>query len=417
MGYQYENIVPNAKVFLMKREFGFDLIGRVRNINLPASPANALIPLFEAISNSLHAIEDRFGKDGIAQGKINVFLKRGKDNWPDTFIIRDNGIGLSDRNMASFLTSDSSFKQRRGGKGVGRLSWLKTFESIHVSSVYKSGKGKKQREFTFRLDKDRPINIVKDGTNTDLEIGSAITLKGMKRIYAEKCLKGTNSILEKITGHFLPYFIPSVSPSLDMQDDDDLFELKSALENDLKRQKKEKIEVEIELGKIIKLNIVHGSFNKKISLAGEGHNFLFFVADKRVVEHIKIDSQLGLKSHGDDEIYIGVVSSNFLDSRTNQERTALDITEQEMALIRKAVDESVFSYLSKEISQIREKQEGKLNSIISENPQFLPFKKHSREFVENKLKLNQGSEEDIFMELSRQKRRGEKLLKGPMRRP
>lgn len=36
-----------------------DLIGRVKRLSLKPSATSALMPLFEAISNGLHAIDDR----------------------------------------------------------------------------------------------------------------------------------------------------------------------------------------------------------------------------------------------------------------------------------------------------------------------------------------------------------------------
>jgi hypothetical protein len=49
-----------------------DPAGRVRNISLAPNTKNALFPLFEAVMNSIHAIEERFGKDAISQGIIEV---------------------------------------------------------------------------------------------------------------------------------------------------------------------------------------------------------------------------------------------------------------------------------------------------------------------------------------------------------
>ncbi|NJN71930.1 MAG: hypothetical protein HC799_03495 [Limnothrix sp. RL_2_0] len=51
-------------------DFSVDLNGRVQNINLPAS--KALLPVFEAIINSIQAIEDR----KINTGYITVKLIR-----------------------------------------------------------------------------------------------------------------------------------------------------------------------------------------------------------------------------------------------------------------------------------------------------------------------------------------------------
>ena len=106
-----------------------DLQGRVRNTNLPVS--RPLLPVFDAIINSIHAIEDR----GLARGEISVEIRRDRvliegdseEQLPDIvgFEIVDNGIGFDADNYSSFETSDSTWKQDRGAKGVGRFLWLK----------------------------------------------------------------------------------------------------------------------------------------------------------------------------------------------------------------------------------------------------------------------------------------------------
>lgn len=50
-----------------------DVIGQVARLPLKPSEANALLPLYQAISNSLHAITERFGDDGLAEkGRIDI---------------------------------------------------------------------------------------------------------------------------------------------------------------------------------------------------------------------------------------------------------------------------------------------------------------------------------------------------------
>ena len=43
------------------------------------------------------------------------------------FIVSDNGEGFHDENIRSFRTLDSEYKAKLGGRGVGRLLWLKAF--------------------------------------------------------------------------------------------------------------------------------------------------------------------------------------------------------------------------------------------------------------------------------------------------
>lgn len=113
--------------------------GRVKNFSLPKKWT--LIPLYEAVVNSLHAIEERrinekFFKDGkivieaVRDGQIS--LLEDEVAPISSFIISDNGIGFNEQNMQSFLESDSTYKSNIGGKGVGRFSWLKVFKNASI---------------------------------------------------------------------------------------------------------------------------------------------------------------------------------------------------------------------------------------------------------------------------------------------
>ena len=57
-----------------------------------------------------------------------------------TFIIEDNRMGFNERNLNSFMESDSTYK---ADKGVGEFSWLK----VSISSVYLDDGGFVKRNF------------------------------------------------------------------------------------------------------------------------------------------------------------------------------------------------------------------------------------------------------------------------------
>lgn len=113
--------------------FTIDLVGRVRNFDLPKK--QPLIPLYEAVVNSIYAIEERQEKERI-QGKIDITIIRepqevanmeGIDNTINEIVgfqVSDNGIGLDENNMKSFLQSDSTYRAEKGGKGVGRFACM-----------------------------------------------------------------------------------------------------------------------------------------------------------------------------------------------------------------------------------------------------------------------------------------------------
>ena len=93
------------------------------------------MPLFEAIVNSIHSIEEAGISDGWIHLHINRDFSQGnlidnsRSTYPITgFKIIDNGMGFNNDNFESFLTSDSARKVEKGAKGIGRFLWLKVFD-------------------------------------------------------------------------------------------------------------------------------------------------------------------------------------------------------------------------------------------------------------------------------------------------
>ena len=167
-----------------------DLEGRLRNINLPVE--KALMPLFEAVINSIHAIQD----SGTNLGCIDIYIDRGNfqisltDNDEsaliDGFTIIDNGIGFNEENYFSFQTSDSTLKLDRGSKGIGRFIWLKVFNRVTVSSIFSQENEFKKREFEF-TPVGEGISSHKLLNTTETEPKTAVSLKLFNSKYKVKC--------------------------------------------------------------------------------------------------------------------------------------------------------------------------------------------------------------------------------------
>src|SRR5262245_59904718 len=119
------------------RAISTNIAGRVKKVKAK----DFLVPLFEALSNSIQSIEA-----AKAPGSIVIELLRqprqlvtdAADRDPPItgFIITDNGVGFDDKNTDSFCEADSLLKENLGGKGVGRFSWLKFFEKATIESVF-----------------------------------------------------------------------------------------------------------------------------------------------------------------------------------------------------------------------------------------------------------------------------------------
>ena len=184
-----------------------DFVGRVERLPLRPSAENALMPLFEAVSNSLHAVDDRFGEDAHQKALIRVKVLRSNfadEKSPVTgFIVVDNGVGLDNENFNSFKRLDSRHKIVRGGKGIGRLGWLKVFSRIEVDSTYFEANVPHGRSFDFRL---AEANQIADHGPRDVcpkGGGTRVAMYDYTVGFTNKCPTDPEVILQRLSQHFL----------------------------------------------------------------------------------------------------------------------------------------------------------------------------------------------------------------------
>lgn len=189
------------------------LRGRVKNVVL--AKASGLLPLFEAVVNSIQAIEDRFTSgDAVSKrGEINIRIRR-EDDQPQmdlnpgrrperpiiAFEIEDNGVGFNNENWASFQELDFTLKTKRGCRGVGRLTWLKAFSKVRGESWYDDAGSVKGRFFQFTAEnEDQQIDLPE---NTPIgEIGSKIILESFRSTYAQSVEKTADAIASRVRIH------------------------------------------------------------------------------------------------------------------------------------------------------------------------------------------------------------------------
>lgn len=197
-----------------------DVEGLIRAIGLPAK--RAMIPLFEAISNSMHAIEERF-RDDPRKGLINIEICKRHDllddgdpdetAWPvEGLIIADNGSGFHGGNLASFEKVYSSRKIAIGGKGFGRFTYLKVFSNAQVESVYAGDEGRAAR-ICFSFDAAQEVQIQSHGPY-DGEHQTVVHLRGARESYVKHLPSDPYSVGEQIIEHFLPLFALGRMPNI-----------------------------------------------------------------------------------------------------------------------------------------------------------------------------------------------------------
>jgi len=197
-----------------------DLPGRIRNMRL--APCNAFFALYEAVVNSIHAVLDGPSPD---KAKITIRVLRGKSqlamggtNEPGPiigFAIDDNGVGFDEDNFGSFRRSDSTTKARYGGKGVGRLLWLKVFKTIRVVSVFSDGANLYERKFGFSTEGIVNLTTVK----TNEPRGTTVTLTSPVEHYRSALQHDPETLAISTIEHCLGYFIDSKKPSVFLEDE------------------------------------------------------------------------------------------------------------------------------------------------------------------------------------------------------
>lgn len=124
-------------------------------------------PVLEAITNSLQAnapeIKLRFFKDE-KQGEL-------LGNKINAFEIEDNGDGFNQKNRDNFkqlkATKFSQDEDKKGCKGMGRLSYLKVFQEVEILSF--TGSEKIEFKFTEKFD-HTSLNPVADTSNKSTKI-------------------------------------------------------------------------------------------------------------------------------------------------------------------------------------------------------------------------------------------------------
>lgn len=311
------------------KEFGISIRGRVKNFTLPKS--QPLIPLFEAVVNSLNAIDERKEKEpDFDNGYISIVLKRSQqlsfngeiDPLAEVIdiTVEDNGIGFNESNFTSFLQSDSTYKEAIGGKGVGRFSWLVAFQRAIIESTYKDDEsGFVTRSFEFNLDKNE-INDTLVNSTRDSNITS-VKLQGFMSPYRESMPKQLSTIAMRVVHHCLIYFMSDNCPKIIISDGLDSINLNQLFAEKIKSD-----------GNVDSFIIGDNQFellHVKAEDPSLNGNRLFLCAHSRLVERKDLDKYI---TDLDRSIYdkhafwyVGVLKGPYLDENVDMNRLSFNI--------------------------------------------------------------------------------------------
>lgn len=399
------------------KNFSISLKGRVKNFNLPKN--QPLIPLFEAIVNSIHAINER--KNAGEQFNRYITIKLIRDNQLSldldgmkelasisSFEIIDNGVGFNEPNLTSFMESDSTYKAAIGGKGVGRFSWLIAFEKAEIESIYYDEGGYVKRAFEFSVEQTE-INDTLTDCETQNDNKTTVRLLNCLNPYAKAIPKRSLTIATRIIQHCLVYFISDNCPEINLIDEDVKCNLNQIF--DLKIQTEEN-SVSINVG-----NETFELLHVKSEETTVNGNKLYLCAHNRLVDTKELDKYI---TDLDREIfdksgfwYIGVLRGKYLDDNVDMNRLSFNIPDGgpldslaniiTMDQIMKAIIVEVSNFLKDYLQPIADNKMKRIKDyVIHQAPQFRHLLKYMPEEL-SKIKPNL-SEDKMDDELHRIKR-------------
>lgn len=376
-----------------------NLKGRIDNLAMSPSYANTLIPVFEALMNSIHSVQERFGDDWIKKGSIHLSVECDSDANPVSFVVTDNGVGLNDANFESFRTYDSRLKAKKGGKGVGRLTWLKVFERINIISKFAAETRVSQRSFDFVLDNEKAFqNYSLRILDSKPELQTRVELQALKDGYRSHCPKRLETITHRIAAHFLPFLIGEECPDITVSSATESYSLRQIIEAHTHNPQSLSVDVQ-DVGT---LTIKHLLLSKALVEGGTEHTVYLAAHDRIVTDH-GINNQTGLDSafdyEGDQVFYVGIVSSEFLDDSVTQERNNFDIPKATMKQITKAAEEAAKVYLADPINSLIDAKAQTIERVVTNFPRYSYLVQDRKEFA-RELPLNSKTEEAIYQAMS-----------------
>jgi hypothetical protein len=397
------NVYCPRKRFPMSLDL--DFAGRVHKIRAPA--AHSLHAVFEAVANSFDSTEHlgdraRIKVTILQEEAQSLFSKQEKQFVHKGYEIEDNGVGFTDKNMEYFKRSDTTNKI--GGKGVGRLLWLKIFDCVSVTSTYEESGCWRKRAFPFSFakngvdDSDILPQLLDSG-----ECRTTIRLENPKKDRVPYLVQDATVLAARLLEHFLLYFAILKGPqvrvfSSDNSDGIDVGQLYEETIGD--RHKSETINVD---GKVFSL---HHLFVKPTTTR---KNLVRFCARRRVVMADTVSSivpEVGVSravTLQQAYRYHAYVTGDYLDDITNDERSDLRFPtsappnedsedfEAQPALLVLGDDEPevegvtkealtaelaerIRGHLSEHIAEVRKSKEKQLEDYAhKEQPQFRPF--------------------------------------------
>jgi hypothetical protein len=366
-----------------------NIANKVRNTKLPRT--KPLMPLFEVISNSIHAINEakkynQLKGDGIVKIRLirngdEETLKsiEGIEKYPiNSILVTDNGIGLNDENLNYFIETDTDHKLEMGGKGVGRFVCLKAFKKLVVKSHFANNGSTIFREFEFRNTKEG-FHDPKEVEVKNKKIGTEVLLSEFKEEYQKNAPKDLMEIARAVVTHFQLYFIQNIAPQI-------IIENQNNIEVNLNNLFKTEFEKDIQF-KPFWIGESNFTLYLTKTINSQSHKLHFCahnrsVKDEGLYNRIVDLGKYSVKSENENFYYQAFVVGNSLDENVDIERVGFIFPNDEeneeeteeitLSKIRNGAIQCIEELLSVYLNKAREEKVEKYKPVIYEEfPQYM----------------------------------------------
>lgn len=347
-----------------------NIVKRIDRLPKPKNVSAAMQPLFEAISNAIHSVQNRFAGTVSHDGQIHVTVNTNRNKDQVWATVEDNGLGLDEKNWDAFTETDTDNKISIGGKGVGRLLWLDCFQKISVVSTFKAKDGMERRSFDFVLKQDDQIQNEKAEAAGSTDSPSFfVRFDGLRDNGYLSNFPGRDSfVFQHLTSHFLPTFIGKKCPQISVYVGDETRHYPAEIDNIVHRKVTD-IRLETDVYGLLLLTLME--CDKVASADLKGHHFVHFIAHDRTVQSQSIDGKLGLKNFGDngDRVFHAILTGEYLDKNVNQERTAFMFEDVVLdRIINDVCTSHIEEFLKAPLEKLGGEQREKIEQITESYP-------------------------------------------------
>jgi hypothetical protein len=341
-----------------------------------------LFCLFEAVSNALYCCVNNHDI------KITVQLKReyranelmkDDENFIAAVSVADNGTGFTNDNFAKF-TKTIYKTNHEGGKGLGRVAFLKVFNNVYIESCFEENNVYYFRNFKFgagTIKDEKKETVDKDRPKT------TIYLKEIKSDFRDDTKKSVEYYSDAILNHFyiFLYFLLEQKKEFEIKIIDDSGKITEQIINTTKlkadRVKKDRFTIRDPfcfdgIGTVA-FDILH---IKTKNIKG---NKAFYVVDERSAGEIKklnmppclLEDETGYTFN-----YSVYLKSDFFGKFLNDSRTKLSLPSENKnpnriffteEKILKHIQENINTFLEYELGILEKETEKKISAALTDD--------------------------------------------------